>query len=54
MSRRMYTCERGRFVPAPRGFYRLAPVVLVGTILLGLNVIVSGGFALVSSGVDLW
>jgi hypothetical protein len=54
MKRRMYTCERGRFVAAPKGFYRLAPVVLVGTILLGLNVIVSAGLALVTTGVDLW
>jgi hypothetical protein len=50
---RFYTCDHGRFIPAPRGFYRLAPVLLVGTILLGLNVAVSAGFALLSMGVTL-
>ncbi|MGV8913770.1 MAG: hypothetical protein ACOH14_14245 [Rhodoglobus sp.] len=51
MSRRMYTCEHGEFVPAPKGYYRLTVVLLVGTVLLGLNVIVSAGFALVTVGV---
>jgi len=51
MSRRMYTCDHGEFTPAPRGYYRLAPVLLVGTILLGLNVAVSAGFALLITGV---
>ena len=52
MSRRMYTCEQGRFTPAPKGYYRLTPVLLVGTILLGLNVTVSAGFALLITGVS--
>jgi len=47
----MYTCDHGSFVPAPKGYYRLAPVLLVGTILLGLNVTVSAGFALIIVGV---
>ena len=51
MKRRMYTCEQGEFVPAPKGYYRIAPVLLVGTILLGLNVTVSAGFALLITGV---
>ena len=50
---RFYTCENGRFTPAPRGYFRLAPIVLVGTVLLGLNVAVSAGFALINSGVTL-
>jgi len=53
MSRKMYTCERGRFVKAPKGYYRLTPVLLIGTILLALNVIVSAGFALLITGVTL-
>jgi hypothetical protein len=51
VSRRMYTCEHGEFVPAPRGYYRLTSVLLVGAVLLALNVIVSAGFALIVSGV---
>jgi len=51
MSRRMYTCEHGEFVPAPKGYYRMAPLLLVGTVLLALNVVVSAGFALLVSGV---
>jgi len=50
---RFYTCDRGAFVPAPRGYYRLAPVLIVGTILLGVNVTVSAGFAVIGSGVTL-
>jgi len=53
VKRRMYTCEHGEFVPAPKGYFRLAPVLLVGTILLGLTVTVSAGFALLSMGVTL-
>ena len=53
MSRRMYICEQGEFVPAPKGYFRLTPVLLVGTVLLGLNVTVSAGFALLITGV-LW
>ena len=53
MKRRMYTCEQGEFTPAPKGYYRLTPVLLVGTILLGLNVTVWAGFALLSMGVTL-
>ena len=53
MSRKMYICERGRFIPAPKGYYRLAPVLIVGTILLGVNVTVSAGFAVIGSGVTL-
>ena len=49
----MYTCDHGRFVKAPKGYYRLEVVVLVGTVLLALNVIVSAGFAFVGSGVTL-
>jgi len=51
MSRRMYTCDHGEFTPAPKGYYRLTPVLLVGTVLLGLNVTVSAGFALLITGV---
>lgn len=47
----MYTCEHGRFIPAPKGYHRLAPVLIVGTFLLALNVIVSAGFALLATGV---
>ena len=50
---RFYTCVRGRFVRAPKGYYRLAPVLIVGTILLGVNVTVSAGFAVVGTGVTL-
>jgi hypothetical protein len=50
---RFYTCDRGEFTPAPKGYYRLTPVLLVGTILLGLNVTVSAGFALLITGVTL-
>jgi hypothetical protein len=50
---RFYTCDRGEFVPAPRGYFRMVPVLIVGTILLGLNVVVSAGFALINSGVTL-
>ena len=53
MTRQMYTCEHGVFVRAPRGYYRLETVVLVGTVLLALNVIVSAGFALANPGVTL-
>ena len=53
MSRRMYTCDRGNFIPAPKGYYRMAPVLIVGTILLGVNVTVSAGFAVIGSGVTL-
>ena len=53
MTRQMYTCDRGRFVKAPRGYYRIETVVLVGTVLLALNVAVSGWFAFVVSGVTL-
>ena len=53
MTRQMYTCEHGTFVKAPRGYYRLAPVVVIGTVLLALNVAVSGWFAFVGSGVTL-
>ena len=49
----MYTCERGRFVPAPKGYYRIEIVVAAGTALLGLSVIVSAGFALLTTGVTL-
>lgn len=51
MKQRMYTCEHGEFVPAPKGYYRLAPVLLVGTIMLGLSVTVWAGFALIVTGV---
>jgi hypothetical protein len=50
---RFYTCDQGEFTPAPRGYHRLAVLVLVGTILLALNVIVSAGFALINLGVTL-
>ena len=53
MTRQMYTCEHGRFVKAPRGYYRIETLVLVGTVLLALNVIVSAWFAFVGSGVTL-
>ena len=53
MTRKLYVCNRGRFVRAPKGYYRLAPVLIVGTILLALNVIVSAGFAVIISGVAL-
>lgn len=53
MSRKMYTCEHGRFTPAPKGYYRLTPVLLVGTVLLGLNVIVSAGALLIGTGAKL-
>jgi len=53
MTRQMYTCEHGRFVKAPKGYYRLAPLVVIGTVLLALNVTVSGWFAFVGSGVTL-
>jgi len=53
MTRQMYTCEHGRFVKAPKGYYRLGVVVVIGTVLLALNVAVSGWFAFVSSGVTL-
>jgi len=53
MSRKMYVCNRGRFVRAPKGYYRMAPVLIVGTILLGVNVTVSAGFAVIGTGVTL-
>jgi len=53
VTRQMYTCERGVFVKAPKGYYRLEVVVLVGTVFLALNVTVSAWFAFVSSGVTL-
>jgi len=53
MTRKLYVCNRGRFVRAPKGYYRLAPVLIVGTILLGVNVTVSAGFAVIGSGVTL-
>jgi hypothetical protein len=49
----MYICTRGEFVRAPRGYFRIVPVLIVGTILLGLNVVVSAGFAFINSGVTL-
>jgi len=52
MTRKMYVCDHGTFVPAPKGYYRLTPVLLVGTVLLGLNVTVSAGFALLITGVS--
>ena len=53
MSRKLYVCNRGRFVRAPKDYYRLTPVLIVGTVLLGVNVTVSAGFAVVGSGVTL-
>jgi len=53
VSRQMYTCVRGRFVRAPKGYFRLAPVLIVGTILLALNVSVHSWFSFVNSGVTL-
>jgi hypothetical protein len=50
---RFYTCDQGEFTPAPRGYHRLAVLVLVGTILLALNVTISAGFALINLGVTL-
>ena len=50
---RFYTCEHGRFTPAPKGYYRIEVVVAVGTALLGLSVLVSAGFAFISTGVAL-
>jgi len=50
---RFYTCDRGRFIRAPKGYYRMTPVLIVGTILLGVNVTVSAGFAVVGTGVTL-
>jgi len=51
MSRQLYVSDHGSFVPTPKGYYRLTPVLLVGTVLLGLNVTVSAGFALLITGV---
>jgi hypothetical protein len=53
MTRKLYVCNRGRFVRAPKGYYRLAPVLIVGTVLLGVNVTVSAGFAVIRTGVTL-
>jgi len=57
VTRQMYTCEHGRFVKAPKGYYRLEGVLIVGALLLLVNVTVSAGFAviatLVNTGVTL-
>ena len=53
MTRQMYTCDRGRFVKAPQGYFRLAPLVAIVTASIGLHVAIGAWFAFVGSGVTL-
>jgi hypothetical protein len=50
---RLYTCDRGQFTPAGRGYNRMSTLLLVGAILTGINVTISAGFAFIVSGVVL-
>ena len=50
----MYTCDHGVFVKAPKGYYRLGAVVLVGTLLLFLSVAVLAVAAFTCPGVTSW
>jgi len=53
MTRQMYICDRGRFVKAPKGYFRLAPLVAIVTASIGLHVAIGAWFAFVGSGVTL-
>ena len=53
VTRQMYTCEHGTFVKAPKGYYRLAPLVAIVTASIGLHVAIGAWFAFVSAGVTL-
>ena len=54
MTRQMYTCDQGVFVKAPKGYYRLEVVVLVGTVFLALCVAVLAVVAFTCPGVSSW
>ena len=54
MTRQMYTCDHGEFTKAPKGYYRIEVVVLVGTVFLALCVAVLAVVAFTCTGVTSW
>ena len=53
VTRQMYTCDHGEFTKAPKGYYRIEVVVLVGTVFLALCVAVLAVVAFTCPGVTL-
>ena len=53
VTRQMYTCDRGTFVKAPKGYFRAGALVAIVTATIGLHVAIGAWFAFVGSGVTL-